>query len=53
MKAKSIKIMKMHMFPILDKAKHNTENVRGLNLGAIRRMTAKVTNQPLQSELLK
>jgi hypothetical protein len=34
-------------FAILDKAKPGTENTRGLNLAAVRRMTAQVTRLPL------
>jgi hypothetical protein len=36
----------------LNKAKPNTENVRGLNLVAVRRMTSKVTKLPLYPKLL-
>jgi hypothetical protein len=31
--------MRMKMFAILDKAKPSTENIRGLNLAAVRRTT--------------
>jgi hypothetical protein len=34
-KQKSSKIMKMRMFATLDKAKPDTENIRGLNLAAV------------------
>jgi hypothetical protein len=35
------------MFAILDKAKPDTENTRGLNLAAVRRTTVQVTSLPL------
>jgi hypothetical protein len=44
--------MKMYMFTILDKVKPNTENIRGLNLAAVRLMTIKVTKLLLWPELL-
>jgi hypothetical protein len=35
LRRRQAKIMKMKMFAILDKAKHYTENIRGLNLAAV------------------
>jgi hypothetical protein len=35
-KQKSFKIKKMKMFVILDKARPDTENIRGLNLAAVK-----------------
>jgi hypothetical protein len=37
----------MQMFAIFGKAKPDTENVRGLNLAAVRRMNFQVTKLPL------
>jgi hypothetical protein len=37
------KIMKMKMFPTLDKARPDTENIRGLNLAAVMCMTVQVS----------
>jgi hypothetical protein len=39
--------MKMQMLAALDKAKPDTENIRGLNLAAVKHMTVKVTELPL------
>jgi hypothetical protein len=33
--------MKIHIFEILDKAKPDTENIRGLNLAVVRNMAVK------------
>jgi hypothetical protein len=41
-KTQVIKIVKIHIFEILGRAKPNTENVRGLNLAAAKHMTVKV-----------
>jgi hypothetical protein len=38
-----IKIMKMQMFAILDKANSDTGNIRGLNLAAVKHRTVQVT----------
>jgi hypothetical protein len=35
--------MKMHMSTILNKAKPDTENIRALNLAAVKRTTVQVT----------
>jgi hypothetical protein len=35
--------MKINIFEILDKAKPNTESIKGINLAAVKRMTVKVT----------
>jgi hypothetical protein len=40
------------MFAILDKAKTDTENIRGLNLAAVRHVTVQVTKLPLQPEII-
>jgi hypothetical protein len=42
-KQKSYKIMKMQMFATLDKANHDTGNIRGLNLVEVKHTTVKVT----------
>jgi hypothetical protein len=39
--------MKIHIFALLDKAKRDIENIRGLNLTEVRRMTVKLTKLPL------
>jgi hypothetical protein len=39
--------MTIKMFAILDKAKPNIENIRGLNLAALRHTTVEVTRLPL------
>jgi hypothetical protein len=44
-KQKSYKLMKMKMFAIL--AKPETENIRGLNLAAVKHMTVQMTRRPL------
>jgi hypothetical protein len=44
--------MKMKMFAILDKAKHDTGNTRGLNLAAVIFTTVQVSRLPLWRELL-
>jgi hypothetical protein len=44
--------MKIHIFEILDKVKPNTENVRGLNLVAVKHMAIKVKKMSLKPELL-
>jgi hypothetical protein len=45
-KHKSFKIMKIHIFEMLDKAKPNTENIR-LNSVAVKHMTVKEIKIPL------
>jgi hypothetical protein len=42
-KQKSSKIMKMKMFVTLDKARPHIENIRGLNLAAVKCMTVQVS----------
>jgi hypothetical protein len=42
-KLKSTEIMKMQMFATLDKAKPDTENIRGLNLAAVMCTTVQVS----------
>jgi hypothetical protein len=39
--------MRMNVFPALDKAKVHIENIRGLNLAAVKFMTVQVTKLPL------
>jgi hypothetical protein len=39
------------MFTILDKAKLDTENIKGLSLAVVRRMTVQVIKLMLQPEL--
>jgi hypothetical protein len=51
-KQKSSKIMKMQLFATLDKAKPDTENIRGLNLAAVMCMTVQVTRLSLWCKLL-
>jgi hypothetical protein len=46
-KQKSSKIMKMKMFATVDKAKPDTENIRGLNLAAVMCMIVQVTRLSL------
>jgi hypothetical protein len=46
-------MMKMEMFTILDKAKPDTENIRGLNLVVAKPMTVQVTKLPVYCKLLK
>jgi hypothetical protein len=46
-KQKSYKIMKMSMFATSDKAKPDTESIRGLYLAAVRHATVQVTRMPL------
>lgn len=43
--AQVIQTLKIHIFQILDKAKPNSENIRGLNLEAIKDMTVRVSNR--------
>jgi hypothetical protein len=50
-KPKSFNIMRIFMFAILDKAKHETENIGDLNAGAVRHMTALLIKIVLQTEL--
>jgi hypothetical protein len=45
-KQKSSTIMKIKMFAILDKAKPNTENIRGLNLAAVKCTTVQAPELP-------
>jgi hypothetical protein len=42
-KQKSYEIMTVKMFETLDKAEPNTQNIRGLNLAAVKRTTAQVS----------
>jgi hypothetical protein len=44
--------MKMKMFAILDKAKPDTENIRGFSLAAVMCMTVQVTKLSLLCKLL-
>jgi hypothetical protein len=46
-KRKAYKLMEMQMFAILDKAKPDTENIRGLDLAAVKRTGVQVTRLPL------
>jgi hypothetical protein len=46
-KQKSYKIMKMQIFTILEKAKSDTGNIRGLSLTAVKHTTVQVTKLPL------
>jgi hypothetical protein len=46
-KQKSFKIMKIHIFWIYGKSKPDTENIRGLNLAAVRRMTDQMTKHTI------
>jgi hypothetical protein len=46
-KQKSSKIIKMKMFATLDKARPDTENIRGLNLAAVMCTTVQVSRLPL------
>jgi hypothetical protein len=39
------------MFATLDKAKHDTENIRDLNLAVVKHMTVQAINLVLQPEL--
>jgi hypothetical protein len=39
------------MFQILDKAKHDTENIRDLNLAVVRHMIVLVIKMVLETEL--
>jgi hypothetical protein len=41
------------MFATSEKAKPDTENIRGLNLAAVKRTTVQVTRLPLYHELHK
>jgi hypothetical protein len=45
--------MKMQIFATRDKVKSDTENVRGLNLAAVRLTAVQVTELPLYRELRK
>jgi hypothetical protein len=45
--------MAMKVFAILDKAKPDVENIRGLNLAAVRYTTVHVTRLPLWRKLLE
>jgi hypothetical protein len=45
-KQKSSKIMKMKMFATLDKARPDTENIRGSNLAAVMCTTVQVSRLP-------
>jgi hypothetical protein len=46
-KQKSYKITKMQMFATSEQEKPGTENIRGLNLAAVKRTGVQVTRQPL------
>jgi hypothetical protein len=46
-KQRLYKIKKMPMFAISEKAKPDTENIRGLSLAAVKRTAVQVTRQPL------
>jgi hypothetical protein len=39
--------MRMNMFAVYDKVKPDIENIRGLNLEAVKLTTVQVTSQPL------
>jgi hypothetical protein len=39
--------MRMNMFVVKDKAKPDTENIRGLNLAVVKLTTVQVTKLPL------
>jgi hypothetical protein len=43
--------MKIKMFATSEQEKPDTENIRGLNLAAVKCMTVQVTRKPLQHEL--
>jgi hypothetical protein len=43
-KQKSYKITRMKMFSVQDKAKPDTENIRGLNLAAAKRTSVEAIN---------
>jgi hypothetical protein len=43
--------MKMHVFAMLDRAKHDIENIRSVNYVAVKRTTVQVTSLPLYPEL--
>jgi hypothetical protein len=49
--AQVIQHVRIYMLAILDKAKHVTENIRGLNLAVVRHMTVLVIKIVLQPEL--
>jgi hypothetical protein len=51
-KQKSSKIMQTKMFATLDKAKPDTENIKGLDLEAVMCMTVQVTRLSLLCQLL-
>jgi hypothetical protein len=51
-KHKPFKIMKKYIFEILDKAKPDTETIRGLNWAAAKRRTDQVTEPPSWQERL-
>jgi hypothetical protein len=51
-KQKSYKITKMKMFAVLDKAKLDTGNTRGLILAAVMFTTVQLSRLPLYRELL-
>jgi hypothetical protein len=46
-KQKSYKIMRMNMFAAQDKAKPDMENIKGLNLAAVKLTIVQVTKLPL------
>jgi hypothetical protein len=46
-KHKSFKIIEIYMFAILGRAKPDTENIRGLNLEAVRHMAVQATKLQL------
>jgi hypothetical protein len=43
--SRSHKIMRMKMFAALEQVKPNTENIRDLNLAAVKHTTVQVTKQ--------
>jgi hypothetical protein len=46
-KQKSYKIIRKNTFTVQDKAKPDTENIRGLNLAEVKPTTVQVTRVPL------
>jgi hypothetical protein len=47
----SFNITRIYMFAIMDKAKHDTENIRDLNKAVVRHVTVLVIKLVLQPEL--
>jgi hypothetical protein len=50
-KQKSQKFMRKQMFAVYDKAKPDTENIRGLNLAVVSLTTVQVTKLPLYDNI--